>query len=105
MSRKQQVATIATFGAWTSLGFYRGMRQYEHDRGNFNSITENIKPVVYSNQIVQFSHRVMNGVLGMFIYANPICWIVIIPKELYRLEVNVRNMKSEKKRDYYHEIF
>ena len=44
------------------------------------------------------------GVYGLIMYMNPPFFPFTIYKELYRLEVNIRNLEDEKKTEYYHKI-
>ncbi|NBY41342.1 MAG: hypothetical protein EBQ66_10775, partial [Flavobacteriia bacterium] len=91
MLKRSRVAAGAV--AWCSLGFYRGMALYDH-RFNTRRIGANDPPYMYS-------YRIYNGCNGVFFYANPVFLLFIIPKEIYRLEVNFREIHSEKKKDRY----
>jgi len=82
--------------AWCSLGFYRGMSLYDH-RFNTRHIDSKEMPYMYS-------YRIYNGFTGVIFYANPLFLFLIIPKELYRLEVNLRAIDSEKKKDRYYDL-
>ena len=107
---------MATFGAWSALGFYRGIRQHDFDQKREKVEREGPPatggyygnsggPVLYSSRVRECGRRAMGGCMGMFIYMSPLTWLCVIPKELYRLEVNLRNIEGEKKAYYYHEIF
>lgn len=84
---------IPLTGAWTILGFTRGIRSYEY---TYNK-RKDIGPHLYSAQI-------MHGLLGSIIYINPVLICRVLLKELYRAEVNIRGLEDEKKTDYYNEI-
>jgi hypothetical protein len=55
------------------------------------------EPYIYLNLII-------NGFSGMITYANPIVLPITIYKELYRLEINVRNLENKKNTNYYNSI-
>lgn len=38
-------------------------------------------------------------------YANPLLFPITASKEIYRLEVNLRNLENEKKTDYYNNLW
>ena len=42
--------------------------------------------------------------IGSFIYINPILWPIVICKEIYRFEVNIRGMDDVKKGYYYNAL-
>jgi hypothetical protein len=71
------------------LGFHRGVQDYNYR----NKKT----PYLYSSSF-------LSGLLGAFFYINPFFCVITIPKELYRLEVNIRGMEDEKKGDEYNRI-
>lgn len=79
--------------AWSSLGFYRGMMDYQH------SVYKYEYPYLYTNHF-------LHGVAGSICYVNPgLSLFIFIPKEIYRLEVNIRGLHYEKYTDKYNEIF
>ena len=75
--------------AWAALGYKRGTDYYSYR---------------VKNEEFLYVKQFQNGVCGTFIYVNPILVIPLICKELYRLEVNIRNLEKEKQTDYYKEI-
>jgi len=75
---------------WSALGFYRGVQEYNYYRKD--------TPCLYSEQIGR-------GLLGSFIYLNPCLGLLMIHKEVYRFEVNVRSFETEKNTDYYRRVF
>jgi len=75
---------------WGAIGFKRGADLYTYDLKRRNE--ENT--FMYVNQI---SH----GLFGTFAYINPLFIFFTIPKEFYRLEVNIRNLPRN---DYYYQI-
>lgn len=75
---------------WSSLGFNRGMNDYEYRIQKHNEKL--------------YSMKIWYGVFGVMTYLNPILLIFTIPKEIYRLEVNLRNMDDEKKTNFYNSL-
>ena len=84
---------IIGYTGWCGIGFYRGINSYKYYHNKYKK-TENY---LYLNLIV-------NGVYGIFIYANPIFAPLTIYKEIYRLEINVRNLENEKNSDFYNKL-
>jgi hypothetical protein len=82
---------ILCLASWAALGFYRGMQEYEY------FIRENPSKRMYSTKI-------MKGILGTIIYINPFLGLIVAQKEIYRLEVNMRGLETEKKTEYYHKL-
>lgn len=74
------------------LGFYRGVRDYswKHSRNN--------------NQEYFYSSAIGYGLMGTCIYLCPLLIFQNISKELYRAEINLRNMENLKNSDYYNEL-
>ena len=87
---------ITTSISWSLLGFTRGINNYDSD---YNYEKSNM--VSKKNSSYLYSTKIMYGLLGSFIYMNPIFIIITIPKEIYRFEVNLRNLEDEKKSIYY----
>jgi hypothetical protein len=76
---------------WSGLGFYRGMMDYQH------TVSKYEHPYLYTSQF-------LHGIAGSICYLNPCLVFIFVPKELYRLEVNLRGMEHEKTTDKYNEI-
>jgi hypothetical protein len=92
------VSIIAGATSWGALGFYRGLNEYDYKfEKNKQNKYQDYKPYLYSNK---FS----NGIFGCLFYLNPAFLIISFPKEIYRLEVNVRGMEDEKNTDRYNEF-
>jgi hypothetical protein len=75
------------FAANCGIGTYRGMEAYKH--------RVDPEEMMYKNQII-------HGALGAVIYANPVCWPLLINKEAERLEIHLRNLEID---DNYYNIF
>jgi hypothetical protein len=87
--------SIAILGctSWGGLGFVRGIHSYKYQHDKY----EKEKPYMYIN--MSFS-----GIFGFIFYANPIFLPFFMYKEIYRLEVNIRNLEDEKKGYFYNEL-
>ena len=83
--------------SWSIIGFNRGLHEYDYEHSEDNDNYHKKQPYMYTNKI-------FNGLFGIFIYINP-CFIpLIIHKELYRLEINVRGLENEKTSREYNKI-
>jgi hypothetical protein len=78
------------------LGFKRGINSYDYkyNKNNINKSLTSKEPYFYS-------HKICSGLYGIIIYTNPVLFFVVVPKEIYILEVNLRGLEDEKKTDYY----
>lgn len=74
------------------LGFYRGVKDYSW----------NIKK--YNNREYFYSSALGYGLLGTFVYLCPMLIANNVAKELYRAEINLRNMENLKNSEYYNEL-
>ena len=92
MKIKYSIAIIS-YTSWCGLGFIRGINSYEY---NYNKYNKN-EPYIYSNSI-------LNGFFGIFMYANPFFLPFSIYKEIYRLEINLRNIENEKTSRFYNDL-
>lgn len=104
-TKRQSITCTTLYIAWGALGFYRGAHSYEYRR--IKSIkqgghVEKITPMTPPARI--YTHKIFTGMLGVFIYMCPFFFVVTLPKEIYRFEVNVLNIEDEKKTDYYNEL-
>lgn len=88
---------------WGSLGIYRGIKlfdnKYQRDcKSHENNPKYCPKPKYFYYEYISY------GVYGFFMYFFPVALIPIVMKEVYRLEVNIRNLDDEKKTDKYNEL-
>jgi|LauGreDrversion4_2_1035121.scaffolds.fasta_scaffold1114387_1 hypothetical protein len=83
--------------AWTTLGFWRGMKQYDYEYSLKNNDKPNPTPYMYTE-------RIGNGLLGVIVYMNPFLGFLALGKELYRLEINIRNLEDSKNNDTYRRL-
>ena len=93
---KYKYSIIVGYTSWCGLGFIRGINYYQYTHNILNNNDKN-KPYIYSNSII-------DGILGIFIYGNPIFLPMTIHKELYRLEISIRKLENEKKTKYYNDL-
>ena len=81
------------------LGFYRGLNEYDY------KYEQNKKYQLNKNDPYLYSGKFTGGFIGCIFYLNPLLSLFItIPKEIYRLEVNLRGLENEKTTDRYNEI-
>lgn len=80
------------YGAWCGLGFVRGI-QYDIYHNTKNSDTPRL-----------YLHSILMGFVGSVIYCFPVLWPFIAYKEIYRLEVNIRNIEQEKNKSTFYEL-
>ena len=83
---------------WTLLGLKRGLDQYDYNYNRkITSDPNKLNTYLYTNKIA-------DGLMGVIIYINPIFIFITLPKELYRLEVNIRGLENEKKGYRYNDL-
>ena len=85
---------IVGYSSWCGLGFIRGMNYHVYYHNKYEKKEEYL-----------YLNSVCHGCYGAMIYAHPLFIPIIAFKELYRLEVNVRNLEKEKNTDYYHTVY
>ena len=78
-------------GVWVVLGFYRGVQYDIYTKSKYE------KKSLYVNSICM-------GFLGGVAYFIPMLLPFTLYKELYRLEVNMRNLEKEKNSQDYYDI-
>ncbi len=83
--------SIIGYSAWCGLGFFRGINSYIYNYKKYD------EPAMYINSVGY-------GIFGIIIYGNPIFLPFILYKEVYRIEVNMRNLETEKKSDFYNNL-
>jgi hypothetical protein len=88
---KLLVLGSSIYGSMGFLGLKRGYDDYNYLTKKFN------RPYLYS-------HCILNSLFGFVFYAFPISNILFITKEIYRLEVNLRNLEDQKQTDYYNQL-
>lgn len=95
---KRAIGLIPILG-WPILGFKRGMNSYDYNYSNNRLYrhSEKMKYPLYLDKLVW-------GIGGMLWYSNPVGGFLGLYKEIYRLEVNLRNIEHEKLTAYYNEV-
>jgi len=86
---------IIGFSSWCGLGFIRGINSYNNNNNNNKCGKNNY---LYVNSVCY-------GFFGIVMYINPIFLPVFVYKEIYRLEVNLRNLENEKKTNCYNDLW
>jgi hypothetical protein len=89
---------FVTICAWAGLGFNRGINSYNYQYSH-NKLYKNSE-----NKKYLYTDAFMWGLGSILVYLNPCIAIIVIGKELYRLEINLRNLEDEKKSEYYNKV-
>lgn len=95
MSSEKYMIVKMIYIGWCGFGFIRGI-QYPYQ---CNLI---IKPSIHHPMYIE---KFVNGLFGCFIYSNLLMLPFVIHKEVYRLEVAVRQLGYEKNDEYYNNLF
>ena len=98
MINKFNILPTVTYINWCLLGIKRGI-----DDNNFCKYDNNKSELVKTYRM--YSYKILYGFMGLYLYANPFLVMITIPKEIYRLEVNIKGIENEKKTDYYNKLF
>ncbi len=86
------------------LGFCRGTQDYKYTYNKKMDRYLKEKKCYEKPQFFYYNYFCY-GFLGSLLYVNPFTLPWMIPKELYRLEVDLRKLEDEKKTSYYNEIY
>jgi hypothetical protein len=92
---------VATLGGLGSLGFVRGTNHYEYCYNKKLYQYYCYEDRKYKNPPYLYSTRTVYGLFGTFCYITPFMYCVVLPKEVFRLEVNLRGLDSVKTESYY----
>lgn len=90
MKTSVKASTLGYVG-WCGLGVLRGIQSYKYET------VKNDKEYFYSSCI-------LHGFIGVIVYGNPVALPYTAYKEIYRLEVNLRNIENEKKTTFYNAV-
>lgn len=85
---------ILGYMSWCGIGFIRGVNSYTYQQYEKK----------YTNTylyLTSFGY----GCCGILFYSNPVLLPLSLYKELYRLEVTLRQLETEKHTDYYNHLF
>lgn len=97
MKIKYSIAIVG-YTSWCGLGFIRGVNSYKYNNNkNNNNKYSEYESYLYSNSII-------HGFFGIIMYGNPILLPFSMYKELYRLEIDMRNLENEKKSRFYNDL-
>ena len=90
---------------WIALGFYRGVKLYNY-KYNYELIEyEKKEDKKYAKKPTYFYAECFGTSLyGGLLYINPFLLPITFSKEIYRLEVNLRNLDNEKEKDEYYRV-
>ena len=83
---------VLGYMGWCSLGFIRGINSYTHHH------------IKYEKEEYLYLNSVCYGFCGILLYANPFLLPCSLYKEMYRFEVNARNLEKDKQTDYYYNL-
>lgn len=95
-NNKKIIFYIGGVVSWTMLGFKRGMNDYDY--------TLKCSKEHNSKKTYLYTTRIIYGFAGTFFYINPIFFIPLMYKEIYRLEVNLRGLENEKNSVFYNSL-
>ena len=84
---------IIIYSNWCGLGFIRGINSYKYDKNKY-----------YEKEPYLYTSSIIHGLFGLLMYGFPVLLPIILHKELYRLEINTRNLENEKKSRYYNDL-
>jgi hypothetical protein len=79
--------------SWSLLGFKRGMNSYDYSYKKDSQVKQHL-----------YLEKVIWGLTSSVAYINPITFLLVLYKEIYRLEVQLRGLEGEKKTDYYNQV-
>ena len=112
---------IGCASAWSALGFYRGVKEYNYedkiDMDSYNSKLNqyNIDKEKYHNTTYTatipikptyfYITSILYGVYGFGAYIFPFTLPACFMKEIYRIEINLRNINDEKKTKFYNTVY
>ena len=111
---------IGTTSFWAALGFYRGLDHYDYDhtkdmhdynskmkkweKNNIDYAKYGLDPMDPPKKPAKYYLTGIGyGILGIACYFNMFLGFNI-PKELYRIEVNMRGLEDEKNKPYYRRV-
>jgi hypothetical protein len=99
MNNTKRIIGLIPILGWPALGFKRGINSYDYNYSNNRLYrhSEKMKYPLYLDKLIW-------GIGGMLWYLNPVGVFFGLYKEVYRLEVNLRNIEDEKLTAYYNEV-
>ena len=85
-------AKFIFISSWSLLGFNRGMNSYDYSHKK-----DPKKQSLYLE-------KGLWGLCSSIAYVNPVTFFLVLYKEVYRLEVQLRGLENEKNTDYYNQV-
>jgi hypothetical protein len=92
MNIKYSISLIS-YGSWCGLGFIRGINSYKYNYIKCEKNTDYL-----------YVNLTFHGFIGIAMYANLFFLPFSLYKELYRLEINVRNLENKKNSKFYNDL-
>jgi hypothetical protein len=86
-------AKIIILSSWSLLGFKRGINSYDYSYKKDSRVKQHL-----------YLEKGIWGLTSTIAYVTPFSFFVVLYKEIYRLEVQLRGLEDEKKTDYYNEV-
>ena len=128
ISEKTAKKIFAGAFLWSGLGYYRGIQHYDYNcKQNIKEYTE--KTILYNRDMKKhsidlqkypdihfhpptqplkpykyYTDYLLYGIWGSLLYLLPYPGIFFAAKEIYILEINLRNLEDEKKTKYYNTL-
>ena len=117
-SKKTIIKLIGITSSWSLLGFYRGILEYNYNNkkeiDDYNIQNERYKKDILKYPEISFTAPIkptyfyitsfITGLSGLYFYIFPITAPICLVKEIYRLEINLRDIDDEKKTKFYNTI-
>jgi hypothetical protein len=94
-----KIIKYALITGWGLLGCKRGINSYDYKYKKYNQ-----KKEIQERDTYFYSTKLFYSICGIVTYVNPFLFPITIPKEIYRLEVNIRGIENEQNSDYYNEL-
>lgn len=88
MTSKQKGVLMAISG-WSAIGFMRGVQSYNFETPLLNML---------------YTDKFIYGISGIALYLNPMTGWFMFYKEMYRIEVKLFNIKTEKESNFYNKL-
>jgi len=121
LNASRKLLGITSF--WGFLGFYRGTQEYNFEYQN--KINNYDKEMIYHKEQIEkdkkynsnyvrippikptyfYLSSISNGFFGSELYILPFTIPICLMKEIYRIEINLRNLDEEKKTRFYNTLF
>ena len=91
--KREIIYSMIGYTSWCALGLNRGIKSYNY------YINEH-----KSTESYMYLQSSIHGLFGIFLYGNPLFFPYFLYKELYRLEINIRNLEKEKNTIWYNDL-